>query len=169
MKNGITEHAIDFDALYAWLDAMMVTLPEGAAGEPISPREIARYLIIVQNRRVEVDRVLMTLERRVGLMDRRLEVAKERARLARTNYASDPILVRLPKSVREASVNRRTQDLLGAVSKIKSDRSLVEAAVRAVKSHIDTLETAKQTLNALRQLSEDQPMNDRQDRSRRFP
>lgn len=151
---GIGDKEIDFDKLYQWLDDQTVTLPETDGGDSISPREVTQLLLKVQNRRSAVDRIVRTLERRDGECKRRHGMLVEMRRLQRSEMESDNRFRRLAKVDREAAIARGTGNATAEIAIEHSKRARIEAALRAAKNQLDTLETAKQTLNTLSRISE---------------
>jgi hypothetical protein len=78
----------------------------------------------------------------------------EQRRLQRAEMDSDARFRRLAKADREAAIARGTGSATAEIAIEVSRRSRVEAALRAAKTQIDTLETAKQTLNTLARIAE---------------
>lgn len=156
VDNGLSGDAIDFDKFYRWLDGLTVTLPE-TDGDPISPREVAMLMTKVQNRRTDLSRAVILLERRHGESKRRIGILIEQRRLEKVEAEADPRYHRLPAAHRAVVVNAAVGDASASISLEKSRRETIEAALKAAKVQVDVLETCKQTLNTQSRIAEDVP------------
>jgi hypothetical protein len=152
--DGLDE-TIDFDRFFAWLDSLTVPLPEPDGSTPVPSSVIASLLPRVQNRRADATRAALVLERRAGESKRKIDVLTEQRRLEKAEIESDQRYRRLRRADLDATVAAATGEVSAMIAQEKAAKDRIDAALRAAKVQIDTLETAKQTLNALARIAEE--------------
>lgn len=155
--NGLDGPDVDFDRFYRWLDGLTVSLPDTGANDPISPREVASYMVKVQNNRTELSRAIVLLERRLGESRRKVGILTEQRRLEKVEAEADPNVQSLPRSKRDAYISAAIGDASATISLEKSRRETIEAALRAARVQVDVLETCKQTLNTYARIGDEIP------------
>lgn len=144
---------VKWDSLYRQLDALTVTIPERADGEPPDPNTLIRLFGEVQNNRVKAERLQRYCERKIALLRRSIAMNTERRRLERAR-AENNLAVRAAQGRRkqEAAIELVVEKYTMALANEKGSLAEWEAALRAVTLASQTLETAKQTLNSMRNL-----------------
>lgn len=145
MKSG----SIDWDRFYRGLEALVVPIPDPSPGEPVSVAEIRDLLLRVQANRQRLDRVGVKLGQRLASTRRALSVKTEDLRLARV-YAGSAAEVRgLRASDRADAVSAMTAVASARLAALRGKLAELEAAARAVDIQTRSLQTSKETLNAV--------------------
>lgn len=138
----------DWSAFYAHLAGFAVTLPTYQPGDAINPHELHYYLGLIQNRRQGVDDLAVRLDQRIGLLASRIESLKALITNERIMYATEDSVVSLPQRQRKQAVEEMLLSKLSKLGLFKATLKQAEAARRAVDQRINSLQTAKETLNA---------------------
>lgn len=158
--HGIGAESIDFDRYYAWVDSLTVTLPDMDPADAPDLRTIAMLLAKVQNRRSDAERVAALLERKIGECKRQSVILIEGRRLERAEYLSNQAYRGLPAIHRDAIVESGTGKTTALIASAAARKAELDAALRVIRSQIDSLEMAKQTLNAISRIGEsERPIN----------
>lgn len=155
VHHGISANGVDFDALYQWLERLSVVLPDIDPGCPINQTEIAQCMLRVQNCRTQAEQVATLLERRLGEIKRKVDILTEARRLEKAEALANVNIRSLAKVDRDAAIDASVGHTSAKLATAKGEKSQVEAALKAVRAHMDTLEMAKQTLNAVLRIADD--------------
>lgn len=155
--HGIGLSVVDWDKLYAYLDSLTVQIPEPADGEPPDPVLLSQLMVRVQNARQDADKLARLTEQRMAEAKRRASVAKEQLRVERASLLAGGGFYAPNEAQRRAMVDDMTSTRATELARHKSDQDTFEGARSAVHATLATLETAKQTLNGIRQLFQQQP------------
>lgn len=148
--HGVGQKLVAWDVLFAYLDSLTVPIPEGAPGEPPDGLAVAILLGKVQNNRDKAVMLYRICEQRVAETKRSIGVQTEILRAERNE--------RLRNADGQTADVRRAEAEAGAahssagVAILKARLAAFEGARNSVKATIDTLETAKQSLNSIKQL-----------------
>lgn len=141
---------IDWPKFYAAVESLSVPMPTYAPGEPADLGDLRRLLCKVQDNRDRGNRLLNSILQRLAEAKRNRDIAKTTLRVERVTYASDPQILAL----RSAAERRQSIDELGVplVTKIgflESRIAELGIARECVENALRSLETAKETLNAI--------------------
>lgn len=144
---------VRWSTFYRWLDSKQVRMPEYAPGEPPDLNEIASLLVRVQNSRDDIESRLRRIDQRLGSLRRDAALLAESRRLQRLEAHGDAAVA--------TAKTQRDRDMLADLSAQSTSARLAvvigtikeyEAAHAAASRMIQTLQTAKETLNALRSI-----------------
>ncbi len=145
---------VNWEKFYARLATLTVSLPTPGDGEVINPAEIASLMLRVQSKRDAADQLYQKLTRLLAETKRRLDTLDHTLRVERCSLQEDATLI--PDSVkgdnRRARIEWMTSNTSGTIALLKARKSELELARDGVATRIKTLETAKETLNAVRSL-----------------
>jgi len=144
---------IDWDRFYQWLESRSVELPAYEPGDPVSLSEVASVMVKVQNSRSDLDAAARKLDQKIGLEKRNIHVWQERRRMVRLDAKRSDEVRRLSRREdRDAAVETASQGEDARIAVAKARVEELEAARKSIQAMVATLETAKQTLNALKQV-----------------
>lgn len=150
IQSDDTGSAVDWVRFYAYLDALVVPIPEHAPGEPPDGNSLSILLIRVQNNRQKLESLSRLVDQRVATTKRALVAAVETLRLERAYAMRGATLGN--SETRKAAVDRQTEMRSAQVAALKGRLADFEGARGSVNSQMKTMETCKQTLNSIRQL-----------------
>lgn len=151
-EHGVGVSTVDFDRLYTYLHGTIIQIPEPAPGEPPDLRGIGLLLARVQNQRHRLEPLSALIERRLAEHKRQIDIATEQLRLERAE-AYDVAGSGRNAEARKGHVEQMTAVSSGTLACLKANKEMFEAARKVVRSQMDTLEYAKQTLNSLKQIA----------------
>lgn len=141
-----------WNKLYRALDSLTVTIDLPTTGETIPFSKLSDYFLLVQNNRSRLDRISRKVERKIGEVRRALSINTEMRRVERAELMLDPSLHTLRVGERDAIVERMAGVTTARIASLKATLAEFEAAHRAISTQRDTLEAAKQSLNAIKSL-----------------
>ena len=148
--HGIGIRTVVWDRLFEYLDSCVVMIPEYAPGEPPDPSSLANLMARVQNNRQKVESLYRIVQQRIAEAKRAHDTAKEGLRVERSQLIGQ--VAGYNAEERKANLEAFTIRGSATVNTLAAIRAAFEGAEKAVRSQLDTLETAKQTLNSIRQL-----------------
>lgn len=144
---------VDWSKFYAALERLVVQIPTLAPGEPIDMTTVAHLLVKVQHNRTKLDNTLRKLQQNIGQERRNMQVLQEQRRIRRIEAArSDEVRDLKRKEDRDNEVELQCQVVSAKIALTKGWLEEHEAAKQSVEAMMRTLETAKQTLNSLKQI-----------------
>ncbi len=152
-EHGIGADTVNFDRLYEYLHGTIIQIPEPAPGEPPDLSMIGLLLARVQNQRHRLEPLFALTEQRVGELKRRIDIAGEQLRLERAEAYDHVGAGGSNSHARKGRVEQMVTVSAATLALLRANKELFEAARNVVRSQMDTLEYAKQTLNSLKQIA----------------
>lgn len=143
----------NFDRVAEFLRSVQPNLPAIAVGEVLEPADVVRLMLEVQSKREKVDSHLVQAYQHRAETARTVNTLRERIRAVSAATRLDPDVRWLSAQERADAVASMTADLEAKLATAKSNLSDFDALESMLRHALDTLELAKQTLNAARDLS----------------
>lgn len=151
-EHGVHARGVEWERLYAYLDSLVVQMPEGGPGEPPDGLGVSLLLARVQNNRQKLESLLRLVEERVATTKRVLAAAVEILRTEQAELVAGSARDGHTAAQRRARAELDTSHRRAEVAVIKGRAAAYEGARKAVGSQMETMETAKQTLNSIKAL-----------------
>lgn len=144
---------VDWQKFYAALERLGVSIPEHAEGDAVDLAMVSRLLIRVQNNRAKLDAVIRKLDRSIAVIRRNITLSTEERRLRRLEARrSDEVMGLRSREQRDAAVEDAVQVVSARIAILHARRDDYEAARASAEGMLKTLQTAKETLNSLKNI-----------------
>ena len=144
---------VDWQKFYAALERLGVSIPEQAEGDAVDLAMVARLLVRVQNNRAKLDSVVRKLDRSIAVLRRNITLKTEERRLRRLDARRSDEIMRLPnKEQRDAAVEDVVQIISAQIAILNARCDDYAAARASAEGMLKTLQTAKETLNSLKNI-----------------
>lgn len=142
---------VDWEQFYRALERFRVELPSFNPGEPPDPASIVSLMFKVQNHRNGLDTIARKIEQRLASYRTKVQILTEQLRHERILWEADPAVASLrTKAARKEQADMLSSTTAARLAFCKGEVAQYESAKKVVTMQLDTLETAKQTLNAAR-------------------